>query len=88
MAHYETPDYCFVTRADTIQVLRLELDDLVSRGGIYYSIFPKVDTAEDFSKDNRGTDTMMLVLYFDDEVIDTMGEILKVECRLSMYDCN
>ena len=77
-----------MTRADTIQVLRLELDDLVSRGGIYYSIFPKVDTAEDFSKDNRGTDTMMLVLYFDDEVIDTMGEILKVECRLSMYDCN
>jgi len=30
---------------------------------------------------------MMVVLYFDDSIIDTMGEILNVECRLSRYDC-
>ena len=29
----------------------------------------------------------MVVLYFDDSVIDLMGEILNVECRLSKYDC-
>ena len=69
-------------------MLRLELDDLVSRGGIYYSIFPKVDEPVDFYKEDRGSDTMMVVLYFDDSVIDLMGEILKVECRLSMYDCS
>ena len=30
---------------------------------------------------------MMIVLYFDDSVIDLMGEILGIECRLSKYDC-
>ena len=43
MAHYQSPDYCIITRADTLQVLRLELDALVSRDGIYYSIYDKID---------------------------------------------
>ena len=30
---------------------------------------------------------MIVVLYFDDSVIDLMGEILGIECRLSKYDC-
>ena len=78
LAHYQTPDYCIVTRADTLQVLRLELDALVQRGGIYYSIFDKVEKPEDFEKlpEDRKSDTMMVVLYFDDSVIDLMGEIL------------
>ena len=29
IAHYKTPDYCIVTRADTLNILRLELDSLV-----------------------------------------------------------
>lgn len=29
----------------------------------------------------------MIVLYFDDSVIDLMGEILKIKCRLSLHDC-
>ena len=33
-------------------------------------------------------DTMMVVLYFDDAIIDMMGEILKVECRISQFDCS
>ena len=88
LAHYETPDYCFVARADTVSVLRLELDSLVRRGGVFYSIFPKVSTPEDFTKEDRGTDKMMVVLYFDDAVIDMMGEILKVDCRISQFDCS
>ena len=88
LAHYSTPDYCIVTRADTVNVLRLQLDSLVSRGGIYYSVFDKVNSEEDFEKTDRGaSDTIILVLYFDDSVIDLMGEILEVECRLSKYDC-
>ena len=30
---------------------------------------------------------MMVVLYFDDSVLDTMAEIIHLECRLSKYDC-
>ena len=29
---------------------------------------------------------MMVVLYFDDSVIDLMGEIMNVECRLSQFN--
>ena len=87
LAHYLTPDYCIVTRFDTLQVLRLELDSLVSRGGVYYSIFDKVKKPEDFQKEERTSDLMMVVLYFDDSVVDLMAEILNVECRMSKYDC-
>ena len=31
---------------------------------------------------------MMIVLYFDDSVIDLMGEILNIDCRLSKYNCS
>lgn len=44
LAHYKTPDYCLVTRADTLAVLRLELESLVSRGGVFYSIYNKVES--------------------------------------------
>ena len=87
LAHYRSPDYCIVTRADTLSVLRLELDSLVCRGGVYYSIFDKVETPEDFDKQERDDDIMMIVLYFDDSVIDLMAEILGVETRMSKMDC-
>ena len=88
LAHYKTPDYCLVTRADTLPILRVELNSLVSRGGIYYSIFDKVETQEDFEKVERTDELMMIVLYFDDSVIDLMAEILGVETRMSKADCN
>ena len=89
IAHYKSPDYCIVTRADTINILRLELESLVGRGGVFYSIFDHIEEPEDFNKtkETRGSDTMIMVIYFDDSVIDLMGEILEVECRLSKYDC-
>lgn len=67
--------------------MRLALDSLVKKGGIFYSIFDKVVEEEDFERVERGSDTMIIVLYFDDSVIDLMGEILKVECRMSKLDC-
>ena len=76
-----------MTRADTLAVLRLELDSLVSRGGVFYSIYNKIEKDEDFDTNKTGSETMMVVLYFDDSVIDLMGEILNVQCRLSKHDC-
>jgi len=58
----------------------------VTRGGVYYSIFDKIEKPEDFEKVQRGTDTMMIVLYFDDAVIDLMGETMQLECRMSKSD--
>ena len=59
----------------------------MARGGVYYSIYDQINTQDDFNKTTRTHDTMMVVLYFDDSVIDLMGEILGIECRLSKYDC-
>ena len=50
LAHYRTPDYCFVTRADTLNILLLELEPLVQQEGIYYGIYDKIQNAEDFTK--------------------------------------
>ena len=55
---------------------------------MYYSIYDKINHPEDFNKEDRTSDLMMVVLYFDDSVVDLMAEILQVECRLSKYDCN
>jgi len=30
---------------------------------------------------------MIVVIYFDDSVIDLMGEILAIECRMSKFNC-
>ena len=37
-------------------------------------------------KEFRGSDLMMVVLYFDDSVVDLMAEINGVECRLSQHN--
>ena len=50
-------------------------------------MFDKIETPEDFEKVERGADTMMVVLYFDDSVIDLMGEIMGIETRVSKSDC-
>ena len=50
IAHYKTPDYCIVTRADTLNILRLELDSLVKGGNVFYSIFDHIEKPEDFEK--------------------------------------
>ena len=58
----------------------------MSRGGVYYSVYDKIETHEDFNKTTREADTMIVVLYFDDSVIDQMAEMLGIECRISKYD--
>ena len=76
-----------MTRADTVYLLLAQLNSLVSRGGVYYAVYDKIEVPDDFIKTTRDQDTMIIVLFFDDSVIDLMGEILDVECRLSKYDC-
>jgi len=36
LAHYKTPDFCIVTRADTLKILRLELDPLCEEKGFFF----------------------------------------------------
>ena len=58
--------------------MRQSLDNLTQSGGVYYSIYPRDDKDDEF----------VIVVYFDDIMLDLMGELLEVKCRLSIHDCN
>ncbi len=51
MANYEDADYCFLTSKKTIALLLMELRPMFERGGVYYKIYNKIDSEEDFNKD-------------------------------------
>ena len=78
MAFYSDPDYCFVVQKEYMSTMREALDPLLKSGGIYYSTYPR--------KDNPDEEVVM-VLYVDDILLDVMGEMLKIQCRMSSYRC-
>ena len=56
--------------------MRMEMDSLMRRGGVYFSVY-----------DREGQDNLLsIVMYFDDAVLDLMAEILEVNCRMSNYN--
>ena len=54
--------------------LKVEIDSLLRDKGVYYSVFDKK------IPDEKGT--CVLVLYFDDNLIDLYAEINHVKARL------
>jgi len=57
--------------------MREALYPLLKSGGIFYSTYVRKDAV----------DELILVIYVDDILLDVMGEILKVKCRLSSHRC-
>ena len=57
--------------------MREALNPLLKSGGIYYSTYARKDVE----------DEVIMVVYVDDILLDVMGEILKVKCRLSQHRC-
>ena len=79
IAFLKDPDYAFVVRGEMINLLRLEFRSLFERGGVYYSIYDQIENEEEFDMPHKSEeDIKILVLYFDDSVLDLMGEILKI----------
>ena len=78
LAFYGSPDYCFIVAKERMDVMREALEDLTQSGGIFYSTYERDDNE----------DQMIVVIYFDDILIDLMGELLDMQCRLSINDCN
>jgi hypothetical protein len=46
----------------------------------------KVDENWESGRDNPNSDNLFVV-YFREEFINSMGETLEMECRMSNYDC-
>lgn len=65
LAFYKNPDYTFIVDTDRIEIMREALDNLTESGGVFYSIYLRDDAP----------DQTIVVIYFDDIMIDLMGEL-------------
>ena len=56
-----------------MHTMREYMEPLLKAGGIYYSYHPRRDPDDQY----------IMVVYVDDVLLDVMGEILKIKCRVS-----
>lgn len=78
LAFYDDPDYVFIVDKKRMNIIRQSLENLCSSGGVFYTTYDRDDNP----------DEKIVVIFFDDIMIDLMGELLQVKCRLSVHDCN
>lgn len=78
LAYFSDPNYCFVIKKDNMRIMRQSLDNLTHSGGVFYSVYDR----------DNSTDEAIVLVYFDDIMLDLMGELLEVQCRLSIHDLN
>lgn len=57
-------------------MMEMELKSLVERGGIYYDIFTRDDP-----------ETRLVVLFFEDSLLDVEAEVMKLKANLRDFDC-
>ena len=86
LANYDDPDYCFLVKKQYMGLVLLELKPLFERGGVYFKIYNKIDKVDDFDNPAGFVERQTLLLFFDDSVIDMMGERMKMNCKLANYD--
>jgi len=90
MAHYKSPDYCFITRRDTLSILLLELGPLFDQKGVFYSIYNPINGKADYKEEEeelQADDHIRVVIFFDDAMIDTKAEEFEVPTRLKQFNC-
>ena len=73
VAYYDEADYCFVCSKEMWPILRTEMDSLLREGNVYYMKVDKLDDPE----------TVIVVLTFDDSLVDLLAEIQGIKARLS-----
>ena len=65
---YHHPDYAFVVKRTSIEVFKFELKFLLETGGSYYEIYDR----------DADIDTNLVILFFEDSILDTMAETMKL----------
>lgn len=54
----------------------LELESLIERGAVYYEIFDREDP-----------DTCIVVLFFEDAILDVEAEVMQLKAQMRDFDC-
>jgi hypothetical protein len=76
---YEAPDIALVVKKTGLQTLMKDLKSLIEVGGFYYEVFDL--------KHPRDKDKQVVVLFFDDSLIDLTAEMVKLQARTCEYNC-
>jgi hypothetical protein len=74
---YQHPDYAFVVKRTSIEVFKFELKFLLETGGSYYEIYDR----------DADIDTNLVILFFEDSILDTMAETMKLNVQMKEFDC-
>ena len=75
---YKKPDFAFVILASSKTIFEKELQSLVDRGSVYYEVFDRDHLDEKVP-------TLLVVIFFDDPIIDTQAEVMKVRARMQDF---
>jgi hypothetical protein len=57
-------------------MMEMELGSLTERGGAYYDIFERDDK-----------ETSLVVLFFEDSLLDVEAEVMRLKAELRDFDC-
>lgn len=72
---YDRPDCAIVLKAIALETLKKKLNTMAKKGGFYYQVF------------DRGDGSKLLVLFFDDSMLDVQAEILEMEVAMKNFHC-
>jgi hypothetical protein len=73
---YEAPDFAFIAQSSSIDTIQKELKSLVDLGSCYYEIYKRYETNLGVITEDK--DTRLVVLFFDDPIIDVKAEVLQL----------
>lgn len=76
---YQKPDFAFVVQKSSMSNFEKEIRTLVQRGSVYYEVFDREGL--------KNQATCLVVVFFDDPVIDTQAEVMKVRTQLKEWLC-
>lgn len=73
---YNCPDVAYVVKKNTIAMMKLELESLIERGGVYFEVFDREDK-----------NTCLVVLFFEDSILDVEAEVMRLKAQMRDFDC-
>ena len=76
-SYFKKPDIALVVDIESVSILESELSNLIKFGGFYYEVLSR----------KSDLTTKIIVLFFDDVLLDKSAEIMKIKVRLKKFDC-
>lgn len=76
---YKYPDIALIVNRKALHILKSDMESLIDKGGVYYEVFDRLL--------DKKKETCIVVIFFDDSMLDLMAETTKLKARMIDYDC-